>query len=307
MIKIITRLGIGLIVIAVILFLLGYQADKPLDELKLKYANQSSRFMELDGMDVHYRIEGSGKPLVLVHGTAASLHTWDAWTDILKDSFQIIRMDIPAFGLTGPNATGDYSSDYYVGFLEQFLNQLNIDHFYLAGNSLGGRVAWNYASAYPGQVDKLILLDAAGIPHKGEMPMVFKLARNPVFSFLLKNVLPRSFIEKNLKEVYFDDDKISIELINRYHDLALREGNRQAFIDRANIDFEDETDELLNISCPTLILWGKHDHWVQLEDAHVFEKKIKGSKLIVYENAGHVPMEEIPVESAKDVRQFLED
>ena len=305
--KIITRVLIALVLLLAILFAIACQPDIPVQKLKAKYANADSRFMQLDGMEVHYRIEGEGHPLVLLHGTAASLHTWDEWTDMLKDSFKIIRMDIPAFGLTGPNATGDYTIESYTRFLHQFLERINIDTFYLAGNSLGGRIAWNYACSHFGQVKKLILLDASGVPHEGDMPAVIKLARNPVTAFLLRHVLPKSFIEKNIKEVYFDDSKITEELIERYHNMALRAGNRQAFIDRARIDYPDETNKLPEINCPTLILWGKHDEWVRLDDAYYFDKAIPNSSLKIYENAGHVPMEEIAAETAGDARAFLQN
>ena len=87
----------------------GYYADISLEDLKKEYANEHSKFVEVDGLQVHYRDEGSGFPIVLVHGTAASLHTWDAWTKRLKENYRVIRMDLPAFGLTGPNAQRDYS------------------------------------------------------------------------------------------------------------------------------------------------------------------------------------------------------
>ncbi|MEZ4953320.1 MAG: alpha/beta hydrolase [Saprospiraceae bacterium] len=294
-----------LFLLIAILFAIAYQPDIPVAELKAKYANAESKFLPLDGMDVHYRMEGRGHPLVLIHGTAASLHTWDEWTDLLKDSFQIIRMDIPAFGLTGPNATGDYSIDNYTVFLNKFLATINIDTFYLAGNSLGGRIAWNYAYAYPEQVKKLILIDAAGVPHEGSLPTVFKLARNPITAFLLKKILPKSFIEKNMREVYFDDSKITEALVDRYHSMALRAGNRQAFIDRARLDYPDETPKLSKINAPTLILWGQHDEWVNVEDAHYFDNNIPNSFLKIYDHAGHVPMEEIAGETAMDASAFL--
>lgn len=296
-----------IILIVAILFAIAYQPDIPVESLKAKYTNAESKFLPLDGMDVHYRIEGQGHPLALIHGTGASLHTWDEWTALLKDSFQIIRMDIPAFGLTGPNATGDYSIEKYTAFLNDFLQEINIDTFYLAGNSLGGRIAWNYAYAYPEQVKKLILIDAAGAPSEGGLPVVFKLARNPITAFLLKNILPKSFIEKNMREVYFNDSKITEALVDRYHSMALRSGNRQAFIDRARLDYPDETPKLSQINTPTLILWGQHDEWVNVEDAHYFDNNIPNSFLKIYDNAGHVPMEEIAEETALDVRVFLQN
>ena len=117
--------------------------DIPVEKLKEKYANEFSRFVAIDGMQVHYRIEGKGMPILLVHGTGSSLHTWDDWTLKLKENYQVIRMDLPAFGLTGPNKTGDYSIEKYTQFLEEFVAQLKLDSMILAGNSLGGNIAWN--------------------------------------------------------------------------------------------------------------------------------------------------------------------
>ena len=296
----------GLLAMAVLAFAFFYKANIPIETLKSKYANEHSQFMEIDGMQVHYRIEGEGPTLVLVHGTAASLHTWDGWTAQLQDSFRIIRMDIPAFGLTGSNTNNDYSMATYVDFLNQFLEKLGVNEFYLAGNSLGGNIAWNYTSNYPEKVKKLILVDASGFPLK-KITSVFKIARNPAGAFLLKNILPKSFLEKNIKQVYFDDTKITESLIDRYYEMALREGNRDAFVARARTMLTQENPDLSNVTCPTLILWGEHDEWVPVENAYRFDSAIQDSKLIVYDNAGHVPMEEIPNVTANDVREFLSE
>ena len=111
-----------------------YEPDIPVEQLKEKYANANSKFMEIDGMQVHYRIEGEGEPLVLIHGTASMLQTWDDWTNILSPHYKIIRMDIPAFGLTGPRADGNYSETMYVNFIERLTQQIGVDSFYLSGN-----------------------------------------------------------------------------------------------------------------------------------------------------------------------------
>lgn len=293
---------LGIVVIA--LLFSQFQADIPVDELKTKYANAESKFMNLDSMQVHYRIEGNGAPLVLIHGTSSSLHTWDGWTNNLKKDFTVIRMDIPAFGLTGPNQNNDYSMKNYVKFLHSFLQKLNLDTFYLAGNSLGGWIAWEYALQYPQQVKKLILIDAAGYP-KDKIPQLFRLAKMPVVKDLFKVFTPKFMIEKNIKEVYFDETKITDDLVQQYFDMALRKGNRDAFLARVNAGFVGNYAALPNLKVPTLIQWGKHDKWVPLKEAERFKQDIKGSKLIIYQNAAHIPMEEIPEETAKDAAAFL--
>jgi len=284
-------------------------SDISVDELKVEYANQYSNFIEIDGMQVHYRIEGEGFPIVLIHGTASSLHTWDAWTKELKKTNTIIRMDLPAFGLTGPNKTADYSIKSYTTFLDQFLNEIAIDSFHLAGNSLGGNIAWNYAAEHPNKVDKLILLDASGLPTNKAQPAVFKMVKMPVISNLFLYVTPKFFINKNMQEVYADDTKITDNLVSRYHKMALREGNRQAFIDRARMDFKlgskANIDKLKSIQNSTLLIWGAQDNWIPLDNGKRMNSVMQNSKLVVLESSGHVPMEENPKESFVVLRSFL--
>lgn len=303
--KLIKRL-LTILLLAIVGFLfLSYQNDIPVEELVAQYGQAPSQFMEIDGMPVHYRIEGEGMPLVLIHGTAASLHTWDAWTEELASDFKVIRFDLPAFGLTGPAPDADYRLDAYADFVDKVLVRLNVDSCYMAGNSLGGAISWYYAVQQPEKVKKLVLVDASGHPREKGSPIIFQLARQPMFAFLFKKFTPKFIIENNLKAVYHDDSKIRDELVDRYFRMALREGNRQAFVDRANIKVTSQSELIKTLDVPTLILWGKHDTWVPLSDAYLFEEEIEGSEVIVYDNAGHVPMEEFPILTARDTRYFL--
>ena len=225
-------------VITIMLIKGAIYSDVSLEELKKEYTNEASKFIEIDGMQVHYRDEGQGFPIVLVHGTASSLHTWNDWTKDLKKKYRDIRMDLPAFGITGPNKNADYSIENYTYFLQQFLMKINVAKFHLAGNSLGGNIAWNYAAEHPEQIEKLILIDASGLPTNKPQPAVFKMAKTPVLSSLFLYVTPKFFIKKNMEEVYADNSKVTDAIITRYHKMALRVGNRQAFIDRAKTDFK---------------------------------------------------------------------
>jgi len=103
----------------------NFHTDKTLEELKDKYAPAPSQFLEIDGMPVHYRIEGAldSTPMVLIHGTGASLHTWDSWISRFEKHYRLIRFDLPAFGLTGPHPTHNYSIAYYVDFVNQLLQK----------------------------------------------------------------------------------------------------------------------------------------------------------------------------------------
>ncbi len=283
--------------------------DISVSDLKTIYANEHSQFIEIDGMQVHYKDEGKGFPIVLIHGTASSLHTWDAWTTELIKTNRVIRMDLPAFGITGPNATADYTINAYTSFLHTFLNKIKVDKSHLAGNSLGGNIAWNYAAEHPEQIEKLILVDASGLPTNKPQPAIFRMAKTPVLNSLFLSVTPKFFIKKNMKEVYADETKITDELVTRYHKMALRQGNRQAFIDRAKIDFKLDSkvnlEKLKSIQTPTLLLWGAQDNWIPLDNGKRMDSMMQNSKLVILENSGHVPMEENPEESLVVLKDFL--
>ena len=302
---------LGIIIILLVLIYNGSYADVSVEDLKIAYANEHSKFIEINGMQVHYRDEGKGFPIVLVHGTASSLHTWNDWTTALSKNHRVIRMDLPAFGLTGPNTNADYSIEAYTQFLHQFLSKIKLDKFYLAGNSLGGNIAWNYAAEYPEQIEKLILVDASGLPTNKPQPAIFKMAKTPVLNSLFLYVTPQFIIRKNMEQVYADDTKITDYLVTRYHKMALRVGNRQAFIDRAKIDFKlgekENLAKLKSIEIPTVLIWGAQDTWIPLDNGKRMNNILPNSRLVVLENSGHVPMEENPKESMAVLKRFLND
>ncbi len=308
----------------VALFILGfvvaivvtnYRADVPVETLKAKYANAASRFVDVDGLSVHYRDEGPATstmhdsvPLVLLHGTGASLLTWNGWaTDLTKDH-RVIRLDLPAYGLTGPNKNNDYSIAYYARFLHDFLTKLGVSYCDLGGNSLGGGIAWRYALAHPNAVRNLILIDAGGYPLQSKsVPIAFRLARVPILKDLLVNITPRSLIEKSIRNVYADSSRVTDALIDQYMDMALREGNRKAFISRTPTSMSDSTYlKIPTLRQRTLVLWGAKDFLIPVDNAYHFHHDLPNDTLVIMPNAGHVPMEELPKESVRIIRKFLD-
>ncbi len=285
----------------------NYYSNIPLADLKKKYTYEDSKMMNIVGMNVHYRVTGSGEPLVLLHGTGSSLHTWEEWTNQLSSQYQVISLDLPGFGLTGKHFANDYSIKAYADFIDIFLDKLGVTHINLAGNSLGGHIAWQYALDHSNRVKKLILLNSSGFQKEdADVSLAFRLANMPVINKLMLRVTPKSLVESSLEEVYHNDNKVTDELVNRVHSLQLRRGNRQAFIDKSSFEYADRSADLKNIQCPTLIQWGKHDAWFPQSWAKAFEAAIPNARLIIYDKAGHVPMEELPIETAQDAQQFLE-
>tara|TARA_B100001093_G_scaffold520506_1_gene617090 strand:- start:12303 stop:13256 length:954 start_codon:yes stop_codon:yes gene_type:complete len=306
-VKIFALIAVALSLLICILF--GY-SDIPTEELKLKYAQKPSSFASINGIDTHFRDEGNKTdsiPIVLIHGTGASLHTFDEWTNGLKQDFRVVRMDLPGYGLTNPFINHDYSINHYVEFINAFLEKQKIKRCIIGGNSLGGHIAWQYALQHPQKVDRLILIDAGGFPSRSKStPIAFKLAKIPLIKNLFKYITPKFVVRSSVENVYANPEKISEELIKRYFELSLREGNRQAFIDRFKKQKSSSSHEHISkIIQETLILWGEKDFLIPVDNAYLFEKKLPNSTLVLFKNLGHVPMEEDAEQSLAPVLNFL--
>ncbi len=306
----ITLLGIGVLIILIASFF-GYR-DVSLESLKTKYASDPSSFISVDGMQVHYRDEGKATdsiPIVLLHGTGSSLHTFNDWTTQLITDYRVVRMDLPAYGLTGPFPHKNYSIDNYVVFLKHFLTSLGIKKCVLTGNSLGGGIAWNFAIEHPDMVEKLILIDASGYPSESKsVPIAFKIAQIPFIKNIFTFITPRYVVKTSLKNVYTNETKVTKELVDRYFELMLREGNRQAFIDRFKISRGSNPHHKIKlIKQKTLILWGEQDKLIPPKMAYRFHNDLPNDTLVILKNVGHLPMEENPEQSLKPVITFLKN
>lgn len=288
----------------------AWAPDRDVDSLKARWAPPPSQFVPLMGMQVHLRDEGprgDPQPIVLLHGTSASLHTWDGWAEALKGQRRVIRMDLPGFGLTGPMPDGNYQLTHYVEVLVALLDQLGVQQAVVAGNSFGGGLAWKLAVDHPERVSKLVLVDAAGYPYDPtSVPIGFKVAQIPWLRPVMENVLPRGMIESSVRNVYGDPSRITPDLIDRYFELTLRAGNRQALGERFRQSPGGQyAGQIPSVKQPTLILWGGQDRLIPPDNADHFQRDIAGSRLVVFDSLGHVPHEEDPAATVAAVQSFL--
>lgn len=294
----------------------SFKADIPAEKLKKKYAHPESKYVEIDGMQVHYRDEGSRldqNPLVLIHGTASSLHTWDACTDVWKQTRRVVRFDLPGFGLTGPNPSNQYSLDYYASFVIKMLDYLKINTCYLAGNSWGGAVTWYTTLRHPLRVKKMILLNSDTNSYfklgKGAtgFQLIINLGAYPILRNFPRYMTPEFTIKQSVDGVYYDRSRIKPSIYELYRDLTLREGNRDSLMRRLRTPYTNYISELKNIKTPALVIWGRHDGVVPVEIAEIFRKGLPNNKTVIIENSGHIPMEENPEIVAPMIEEFIKE
>jgi len=311
--KIIGVLLMSILGILLLLFLSFYKTDINPEKNHQKYFTEESQYVEIDSNKLHIRKIGQGPPVFLIHGSFSSLHTWKVWQEQMSNEFTTIAMDLPGHGLTGPNPQERYDTDYYSNLLWKLADELKYDSIAIAGNSMGGQVAYKMAIEKPRKVTQLILLDASGASLKPDSAdfkdqntfSVFSLINHPIFSKLMTSVTPKFLFEMSLEQVYYDKTKITEEKIQMYYDLMLHEGNRESTLLRFKQRAPAEFNKLHEIDCPSFIMWGEHDNWIPVSHAYKFDSILSQSRLKIYPNAGHVPMEEIPVETANDAINFL--
>lgn len=312
--KTVAKIFAGLVLVLSLLLgtfvALSWAPDQPVAELKARWAPPPSEFIAIGGLQVHVRDEGPRDdliPIVLLHGTSSSLHTWDGWAETLKKERRVIRVDLPGFGLTGPAPDGDYSIAAYMRFLEALFVHYGKEGYIVAGNSFGGRLAWEAALSLSSWVQKVILVDAAGYPLPAQsVPIGFRVAQVPVLNKLMDSLLPRSMIESSLRNVYGDPSRVTPELVDRYYDLTRREGNRKALAERfRQAPTGDESRRVRVLTLPTLILWGGRDQLIPPDSATRFHREIAGSQLVMFDDLGHVPQEEDPQRTLQPVLGFL--
>lgn len=292
--------------------------DIPYEELEARYGGPTSQYLELpDGVRVHYRDEGDPQApvtLVMVHGFAASLHAWEPWVARLKDDYRLVSLDLPGHGLTRAPEGYQSSPEAQVAMVDAVAAELGLSPFVLAGNSMGGGVAWRYGLAHPQKVRGLVLVNAAGWPAaavEGEgdsRPMVFKLLENPLGRSLLRNLDPRPLAGRGLRQAYGDEALVTPELVDRYVELARAPGHRAILTDprRRGAATAVTPETFAVIQVPTLVMVGALDQVIPAERGAGFAQGIPGARLITYADGGHVPMEQLPDRTAQDLRVFLE-
>ena len=305
----------ALLVLALVaaLFAWGYAGDIPASELRAKYANAESEFVDLgDGVTVHLRDEGpkDAPAIILLHGSNASLHTWQQWVDRLGKDYRIIRYDQPGHGLTGPHPKDDYSAGAFVDVVDRIAKNRGLTKFYLGGNSMGGWVTHEYAKAHPEKLLGIILVDAAGAPDAKpkSLPIGFRIARLPVLNKLAQVITPRSVIETSLKQTVSNQAVVTKAEIDEYWELLRYPGNREATGKRfaqygTRLTVTPVSAATHNV--PALILWGNEDSLIPVSSAKWFQTQYTDNVTHIYPRIGHLPMEEAAEATANDVGNWL--
>ncbi len=280
--------------------------DLPRAELEARYLAAPTDMRQVGPWRLHVRESGprDAPVVVLLHGFASSLQTWDAWAEGLQKTHRVVRLDWPGSGLSPPDPANDYTDARSLQLLLALLDELGVQRASWVGHSMGGRIAWTFAARHPERSERLVLVAPDGFASFG---MAYGQAMAVPASWgLMRHVLPRALLRMNLQAAYAQPQNLSDALTRRYHDLLRAPGARQALLTRLQQTVLQEPLPLLRqIRAPTLLVWGEADAMIPVAHAQDYLRAIEGSRLLALPQAGHLPQEEAASASLQAVAAFL--
>ena len=278
------------------------------NDLVTRYADSASRFVEVSGIDVHYKDEGQGSPVLLLHGSFGSLRTWDQVVAELKDDYRLIRLDQPGSALSGDvpeSAEGLMLED----FIRLFLDTIDVDRTTLVGTSSGGLIAYRFAAKYPDRAVALVIANSpSAVVDNSAIDTPPSLQ---AMSFLSARILkhrPRLYWRLFLESLYGDPNRLSMAIVEQYFNMGRRPSSlRPGSSMYARVNDNDEIDAVLqSVVAPTLLLWGLLDPVLPEPMAYQLQTKLSSAEteLVFLNETGHYPPVESPALVAEQIRRF---
>lgn len=301
---------VGLVLIAAVVGGAAYvERDIPAQVLEARYGQPPSKFVTVDGVRLHYRDEGRGPVILLIHEQFDSLLMWEPWASALKDRYRVIRFDLTSHGLTGPDATGDYSLERTVALLEQFAIRLRLQKFSLAGSSVGGTTAVYFAARHPERVDRLILVSPYGVGGRLS-PEHASLVDTSPFLDLLAYTAPRFFAAGLLRNGFGDPSRVTDDLVDEHSMLLRRAGNRRGELARMRqLDIVDIDAHVRALRAPVLVMWGEKSSGSSSYEAEQLRRQLTRAhsvRIDVLRGVGEMAVQEDPEGTARRAREFMD-
>jgi len=275
------------------MFSLDISPRRAIDQL----TNEDSKWVNLGGTRIHYKDQGKGIPVLMLHNSLMWNGIWDDWIAHMPSELRIIRPDIPGFGLTGPTPDADYSMERLSHFIGDFLDALHLTSVCIVGFSMGAQLAWRYALKSPKRVERMVLINPTGYPEK-ELPDVFKLAQSWK-GHILRYTGSRNLLEKRIRAMCIQQEQPTSEFFDKLINSHRRKGNRTASLRFMREPNDARYKQIKTIKTPTQIQWSLSPQKQR------FSTELRNSELVCLKNLGHFPCLEAPQQCATIASEFI--
>ena len=273
------------------------------------------RRLTVDGVEVVYADEAPsggeaplGRPVVLVHGLGATLDHWALAIPRLARKRRVVALDLPGFGRSG-KPDRSYGPQTYVEILERFFRELDLGPVFLVGHSMGGAICAEHALVHPERVDRLVLVDAAGMTRMPPRLIEYLVQRFERNVDPAKVHLPPRLVRALVRLVFYEPIPFAERNVARI--LAARTeadwaDRVRSFVRAATgLSRSQVRERLTDISRPTLIVWGERDRLLPIRHGRMLREGIRDSRMVVFPRTGHCPMIERPDRFCDVVEAFL--
>ncbi len=263
-------------------------------------------------VDLHYKIYGTGSPVLCIHGFGASLFSWRNFVDPLSQSYQLILIDLKGAGNSPKPPDFHYSIQDHAELIYKFILDHDLKNLTLVGNSFGGALSLLLSimllEKEPGRLRALVLIDPGA--YKQYLPLYVKIIGVPIIGALVIYLIPAWCMATSiLKMAYYHPKKVTVEEIAAYAAPIASPGGKHALLETGKQIIPPNIDELVakykDINVPTLIIWGQQDKIISPEAGKLLVKAIPNSTLEWIDQCGHVPQEERPEATVPLVLDFL--
>ncbi|MFL6235088.1 MAG: alpha/beta fold hydrolase [Thermoanaerobaculia bacterium] len=283
----------------------GCVALRSFDEIRR--AAPASQFVRVGGQLVHAEQAGSGEPVVLLHGFGASAYSWRKVIPALAEGHRVVAIDLNGFGYTQrPRSRESYTREGQAKLVLDTMDALGIARAHVVGHSYGGGITLYLAARHPERFRSMVLVDSSAPTYANDRRSRAAALRPLDILFVRTVALRPGAVRKALLRSFWDDSKVTPELVRAYSGRVAVEGVGDAFYGLTAPVPPGPPVELETIEVPTLVVWGAHDELISPESGRRAAARLPHSEFVLLEDSGHLPMEEQPEALLRAVLPFLE-
>lgn len=267
----------------------------------------TQKYIDLCGVKIYceYSFVENRPPLLLIHGVAATMYTFNSLIPLLKDHFSIIAIDLPGFGRSEKSSLFIYSFQNYAKVVAACIDYFKLENVNIIGHSMGGQIALYATKMVPERINKLVLVSSSGYLKRANKAIIF-CTYLPFFGHYVKHQVHKQEVKDVLKNVFYDPSLITENHIREFGKPLEEKGFYTSLMRLLRYREGDlNSKDLKTIENPTLLLWGKEDRVVSYRIGQRLADDLPNAKLITYEKAGHLLTEERPEEVFKEIVTFI--